>query len=317
MELPLINNWISRFRRHAQTDGRGGVVIRPRSLYILPTRQGLLLALVLLLMLAGSINYGSNLGHLVTFLLGGIWLSAILHTWRNLLGVSIRPAQVGPVFAGQEASFILTLSNPSGLDRFGLSLRQKKVQGESADLPMGETCQLRLPLPAQRRGRLGLPEISLHTVYPLGLFHAWSYVRLEMSCLVYPKPATSGKPPSEASYTQSDDGDRGVGADDFVGLRGYRLGDSPHHIDWKAFARQRGLMSKQFGGDRTDRIQLDWDLLPPVELEQRLSLLCRFILQAEARGISYGLHLPGQEIPAGQGEQHKQRCLSALATFGE
>jgi uncharacterized protein (DUF58 family) len=317
MQLPLVDTWISRFRRRARTDGRGGVVIRPRSLYIMPTRQGLLLALILLLMLAGSINYGSNLGHLVTFLLGGIWLSAILHTWRNLLGVRIRPAQVGPVFAGQEASFILTISNPSNLDRFGLSLRQKQIQGESADLPKGETCQLRLPLPAQKRGRLMLPEVSLHTVYPLGLFHAWSYARLEMSCLVYPRPASSGEAPSEACYTQSEDGDRGVGADDFVGLRGYRQGDSPRHIDWKAFARQRGMLSKQFGGDRTDRIQLDWDLLPPLDIETRLSLLSRFILQAEAAGISYGLRLPAQEISPGLGEQHKQHCLAALATFGE
>ena len=72
--------WLLRFRRRAHDDGQGGVVIRTRSLYILPTRQGLLLALILLLMLAGSINYGSNLGHLVTFLLSGLWLTTILHT---------------------------------------------------------------------------------------------------------------------------------------------------------------------------------------------------------------------------------------------
>ena len=316
MHLPHTPNWIYKFRRHAHADGLGGAVIKSRSLYIIPTSHGLLLALVLLLMLAGSINYGSNLGHLVTFLLGGIWLSAILHTWRNLLGVTIRPAQAGPVFAGQEASFYLNISNTSSLNRFGISLCQMKIQGESADVPKGETCLLRISLPAQQRGRLSLPEISLHTFYPLGLFHAWSYASLDMSCLVYPKPAITGDPPGEASYTRSESGDRGVGADDFVGLRDYRHGDSPHHIDWKAFARQRGLMSKQFGGDRTERIQLDWDLLPPIGMEARLSLLCRFILQAEERALSYGLRLPGREIQAGHGEEHKQCCLAALATFG-
>lgn len=317
MSLLSLSTWFHRFRRQARDDGHGGVVVRPRSLYILPTRQGLLLALVLILMLAGSINYGSNLGHLVTFLLGGIWLSAILHTWRNLLGITLRPAQVSPVFAGQEALFVISLSNPSRLDRFGISLRQKRIQGESADLPKGETCLLRLPLPARRRGRLVLPEISLHSVYPFGLFHAWSYARLEMSCLVYPRPATTGEPPTESSYSRSEDGDRGVGADDFVGLRSYRHGDSPRHIDWKALARERGLMSKQFGGDRTERVQLDWDLLPSLDREHKLSLLCRFILQAEAQAVSYSLRLPGREIAPGQGERHKQHCLAALATFGE
>jgi uncharacterized protein (DUF58 family) len=316
--IPLsLPNWFLRFRRHARDDGHGGVIMRPRSLYIMPTRQGILMALTLVLMLAGSINYGSNLGHLVTFLLGGVWLSAILHTWRNLLGVTVRPAQAAPVFAGQEALFVVTLGTPSGLDRFAIALRRKGAQGESADLPKGESRLLRIAVPADRRGRLALPEISLHTVYPLGLFQAWSYARLEMNCLVYPKPAASGEPPTEACYTRSEDGDRGVGADDFVGLRGYRHGDSPRQIDWKALARERGLMSKQFGGDRTERIELDWDLLPPVDPEQRLSLLCRFVLQAEARALSYGLRLPGSEIPPGQGEAHKLRCLAALATYGE
>ncbi len=297
--------WLLRFRRRAQTDGRGGVVIRPRSLYILPTSQGLLLALVLLLMLAGSINYGSNLGHLVTFLLGGIWLSAILHTWRNLLGLTLRAGQAAPV------------ENPSRLDRFGLSLFRKPHRGESTDLPAGETRVLRLPLPADKRGLLQVPVVSLSTVYPLGLFRAWSYAELELSCVVYPRPATAGSPPMEASYTASDDGDRGVGADDFIGLRGYRPGDSPRHIDWKAYARQRGLLSKQFGGDRTEQLQLEWDRLPAVDTEQRLSLLCRFILQAEGESLSYGLRLPGVVISPGQGERHKHRCLAALARFGD
>ncbi len=308
-------SWVLRFRRRALDDGRGGVVIRPRSLYILPTRQGLLLALILFLMLAGSINYGSNLGHLVTFLLCGIWLSVILHTWRNLLGLTLRPTQVAPVFAGQDAMFQVLVENPSRLDRFGLSLRQKKQRGETADLPQGESRILQLPIATDRRGVLQLAEISLHTVYPLGLFQAWSYAELELSCLVYPRPANYGSPPVESCYTLSDNGDRGVGVDDFIGLRVYRQGDSPRHIDWKAFARQRGLLSKQFGGDRTLRLQLDWELLPAVDKEQRLSLLCRFILQAEGESLSYGLRLPGLSIEPGLGESHKQRCLAALATF--
>jgi uncharacterized protein (DUF58 family) len=310
-----VPSWLIFFRRRAHQDGIGGVVIRPRSLYIIPTRQGLLLAAVLLLMLAGSINYGSNLGHLVTFLLGGIWLSVILHTWRNLLGLSLKPGQVAPVFAGQDALYQIRVDNPSRLDRFGISLKAKAHRGESADLPMGESRILRLPLPTTSRGILKLPTISLQTAYPLGLFRAWCYAELEMSCMVYPQPAAFGTPPVEACYTHSEDGDRGVGVDDFIGLRGYRPGDSPRHIDWKAYARQRGLLSKQFGGDRTERLQLDWDLLPPVDKEKRLSLLCRFILQAEGESLSYGLRLPGLSIEPGQGERHKQRCLAALATY--
>jgi uncharacterized protein (DUF58 family) len=313
----LTQTWIARFKRSAKTNGMGGVVVRPRSLYILPTRYGLLLALVLVLMLAGSINYGSNLAYLITFILIGIWLSAILHTWRNLLGLVIKPGQVSPVYAGQDASFSLVITNPTGLRRYGITLHRKRYIGESADINSKSSSHLRISIPAEKRGHLRLPEVSLNTVYPLGLFRAWSYANLDIECLVYPKPAETGQPPSDISYSTSDDGDRGIGADDFIGLRSYREGDSPRHIDWKALARERGLFSKQFGGDRTEMQELDWDLLPDIDLELKLSLLCRLILQAEAQHTSYSLSLPNKKISTGQGENHKQRCLAALATFGD
>jgi uncharacterized protein (DUF58 family) len=317
MSFTLSQNLIFRFKRRAKADGHGGVIIRPRSLYILPTRQGMLLAFVLLLMLAGSINYGSNLAYLITFILGGIWLSAILHTWRNLLGIVVRPGPVIPVYAGQEANFNLLVSNPSALSRYGICLKHKKLIGESSDLEANSNQRLRLSIPTTYRGYLPLPEVCLETVYPLGLFRAWSYAKFDIHCLVYPRPSDSGEPPTTSYYTSSENGDRGIGADDFVGLRSYRQGDSPRHIDWKSFARERGLMSKQFGGDRTERIALNWDLLPNVDVETRLSLLCRFILQAEKRSYTYALTLPNQKIPNGKGEKHKQRCLAALATFGK
>jgi uncharacterized protein (DUF58 family) len=276
----------------------------------------MLLSLVILLMLAGAINYGSNLGHLITFLLGGIWLTTILHTWRNLLGLAMSAHTTEPVFAGQNAIFQIRIENRSQLARFAITVSKKKILGESSDISSAESHILRLPIAAERRGILKLPFITLHTLYPFGLFKAWCYAELEQTCLVYPKPAVTGQPPMEASYTPSEDGDRGVGADDFVGLRSYRPGDPPRHIDWKANARQRGLLTKQFGGDRTERLQLDWELLPAVSTEERLSLLCRFILLAEGESLSYSLRLPGITIDPGQGERHKHRCLAALACYG-
>ncbi|MCU7935984.1 MAG: DUF58 domain-containing protein [Candidatus Thiodiazotropha sp. (ex Dulcina madagascariensis)] len=311
-----LDQWLRRFRRRARPDRRGGVSVKPRSIYILPTKQGMLLAVVILLMLVGSINYGSNLGHLMTFLLGGIWLTTILHTWRNLLGLGLQPQQAASVFAGQTADFTLLMINPSALDRFGITLKSQGIRGDSVDIPANGQTRLHLPIPTQVRGELPLPDISLHTRYPLGLFHAWTYARLDLSCLVYPQPAGSGEPPPTPVYTRSDAGDRGVGTDDFVGLRNFRPGDSPRHIDWKAHARERGLLSKQFGGDRTEEVRLDWDLLQERDPEKRLSLLCRFILQAEAREQSYALRIPGQKIESGMGPMHQQRCLSALARFG-
>ncbi|MES9986589.1 MAG: DUF58 domain-containing protein [Candidatus Thiodiazotropha endolucinida] len=308
--------WLKRFRRRGRPESRGRVRIVARSIYILPTRQGMLLALLLMTMLAGSINYGSNLGHLMTFLLGGIWLICILHTWRNLLGLMIQPGEAASVFAGQTADFTLRVMNDSRADRYGIAIKSRNQLGGSVDVKAGSDGELHLPIKTERRGLLPIPEIIIQTTYPLGLFRAWSYAQLEQSCLVYPKPAKQGKPPTSAIYSHSDSGDRGVGADDFIGLRSYRVGDSPRQIDWKAQARERGLLSKQFGGDRSEQVSLDWELLKAFETEHRLSLLCRFVLQAEEQEQSYSLQMPGEKIPTGSGPLHQQRCLSLLARYG-
>jgi uncharacterized protein (DUF58 family) len=316
MIRPSIYRWLRQFRRQAKPNTQGGVTVKARSIYILPTKQGLLLVLVLLAMLVGSINYGSNLGHLATFLLGGIWITSILHTWRNLLGLRLQPQHVDAVFAGESADFCLSLINPSKLERFAITVKYKKNFGDSLDIPSDEQLPIHLPLTTKKRGLFKLPQISLHTTYPLGLFHAWTYAEIDLSCLVYPKPAERGEPPVAESYTKSNSGDRGVGSDDFVGLRTFRSGDSPKQIDWKAYARQQGLLSKQFGGDRHVEIKLEWELIPEQEPERRLSLLCRFILQQEEIRRAYALNIPGESIPSGLGSAHMEQCLSALARFG-
>ena len=307
--------WADRFLRTARREKDGRAIVRPRNIYILPSKQGLVLAILLLLMLVGSINYGSNLGYLFTFLLGGVWLTSILHTWRNLLGLSIMAQQAPPVFAGQDAGFLLLLQNPGRQDRFGISVKATDGQGAHLDLPAGESRQLRITLPSHRRGTLHLRKVSIHSRFPFGLFHSWTYARLDMQCLVYPRPADFGEPPLDASYNRSESGDRGVGSDDFVGLRGFRNGDSPRQIDWKALARERGLFSKQFGGDRTEQLDLDWNQLTDPDPEVRLSQLCRYVLLATERRQSYGLRLPGNRVETGLGERHMHRCLNALAKF--
>jgi len=52
-----------------------------------------------------------SLGHALVFLLAGLGIVAILHTFRNLVLLSIRPGRCEPVFAGSLAQFGLMLEN--------------------------------------------------------------------------------------------------------------------------------------------------------------------------------------------------------------
>ena len=50
-------------------------------------------------------------------------------------------------------------------------------------------------------------------------------------------------------------------------------------------------------------------------VEERLSQLARWVLDAHAAGLAYGLRLPGATMELAAGEAQRDRCLEALALF--
>jgi uncharacterized protein (DUF58 family) len=295
---------------------RGEVVLVQRRVFILPTRAGLVYAFVLLLMLTGSINYNLSLGFVLTFLLTSLGITGILHTWRNLAGLHITPARTAPVFAGETARFRVCVVNPTRAERHGLVLTRDRREIDVIDVPAEGSAVATAGVPALRRGLLGPGRLTLYTRFPIGLFQAWAYVDLDTRCVVYPKPAPAGSPlpPLRAGGTEGLGLARG--SDDFGGLRQYYPGDSPRHVAWKAAARAQGLLTKQFVGRASAELWLTLNLLPAsIGLEERISRLARWVLDAHADGIPYGLELPGTRVPVATGEAQRDRCLEALALY--
>ena len=77
------------------------------------------------------------------------------------------------------------------------------------------------------------------------------------------------------------------------------------------------MLTKKFTASETRDLWLDWSLLPAVDDETRLRILCRLVVDAQHAGQAYGLRLPGVEIMPALGAKHRHRCLQALALFGE
>ncbi len=300
-------------RRWGHTTPAREVRLGLRRIYILPTRHGIHFALVLLAMLFGAINYVNSLAFALTFLLGGLLLVSILHTYRNLRGLTLRAGRHPSAFAGDPVHFHLSIDGGPG-ERLALRLGLDPSSQQLFDLPAAGVIELVQPVPSQHRGWLALPELTIETRYPLGLFRAWAYAQLDSQALIYPRPAPRGPLPEGGGEGQS--GSAGRGSDDFVALRPFHSGDSLRHVHWKAEAREQGLQVKLFGGNRSRQLWLDWEGLPGLAVEPRLALLTRWVVEAEQQGLRYGLLLPGQRIPLGSGDGHRHRCLSALALYG-
>lgn len=306
-------NWLFQWRGPEH----GTIVLVQRRVFILPTRQGLLFAGVILLMLIGSVNYDLSLGFILAFLLGAAGIQTMLLTFRNLAHLRISAGRVLPVFAGELAQFQLHLLNNTRTDRHGIGVTGDRVLADYVDVPAGGSAMATVPVPALRRGWLRPGRMTLFSRFPLGLFRAWSYAEPDVQCLVYPAPAAPGLPLPTPQSGSGEGGLTGQGQDEFFGLRPYRPGDSPRHIAWKAVARDDHLLTKQFAGRADAELWLSWDALPAnMDSERRLSQLARWVLDADARGLSYGLRLPGITLPLAGGPTQCAECLRALALHG-
>lgn len=301
-----------------ESDGPGPLRLGQRRVFILPTRGGIIFAIALLAMLLSAINYTLALGHALVFLLVGLGLNGMVHTFRNLYGLVITPGRCNPVFAGEVARFSLTLDNDRPNPRLALEFEAEPDNVVIATVHNQKSAKINIPLTTRQRGWLPLPRVKLATRYPLGLFVAWSYLNPAMRCLVYPKPILTHLPPP--STTPSPGEYRGNGGqEDFAGFRDRQPADSLRHVAWKLSARDtadRPLLVKQFAGGAQHQRQLDWALTDPaLPVETRISQLTGWVLQADAESSPYGLLLPGQRIEPDQGKRHRERCLETLATF--
>jgi uncharacterized protein (DUF58 family) len=303
------------FRRHGPEPGV--VFLTQRRVYIRPTRHGLSFGVALILMLIGSINYNLSLGYVLTFLLAGLGVVSILHTFRNLVHLYVSAGRVSPVFAGEIAHFQIVLENKSGFVRHSLDLA---CGGPSVrvDVPARRHCIVELAAKAEKRGWFQLQRVTMDKRFPLGLMRAWSYVQPDMRALVYPRPDSAALPVPDSDSENGDLVSTGAGTDDFVGLRPYQTSDSPRHIAWKASARSEVLLTKLFAGRASSELWFDWDRLPPtMPVEARLSRLARWVTLAEERGLRYGIRLPATTVPLGEGFSHRELCLRELALFND
>ena len=251
-----ISDWIFR----AATPETPPVTLVQRRIFILPTRQGYFFGFTVVVLLIASINYALSLGFVLTFLLASMAGVAMLHTWRNLAHLKLRPGRCDPVFAGEVAHFNVSIETPSKT-RYSIAVRRRADDGEPvyADIVALETASVALGVHDTRRGIARCGRLEVFTRYPVGLFHAWSYVDFGLTVLVYPRPNPLAGAPPALSRSASEEGIPVPGDEEFNMLRIYRPGDAPKLIAWKALAREQGLLTKEFSATASSELWLDWN----------------------------------------------------------
>jgi uncharacterized protein (DUF58 family) len=257
--------------------------------------------------------------YLLLFVLTAVFLVSIPHTLINLAGVTVTLESVQPAFVGQEVSLSLEIMNDSRAIRYGIELA---VSGSNRKrqridyILAHKAARVTLRFPVRQRGEHSVETLYLTSDYPFGFIRFLKKFASSQTYIVYPKPAGQVRLPS--SFVLRRDGrpltEFGEG-DDFAGVRPYVHGESQRHIDWRAVARGQSLITKQFTAEAEGVMYLDFSALRSADVEEKLSQLALWVIEAERARRPYALRLPGTQILPAVGQAHFHQCLRALSLF--
>jgi uncharacterized protein (DUF58 family) len=307
---------VSAWARSRQGEDRAPLTLQSRRIYILPSRAGMVAALLLLVMLLAGLNYQNSLALLLCFLLGGFALVSMYECHRTLSGLAINSALVESAFAHAQGDLLLGFQNTASAARTSLRLRVTAVAPKSFELAAHSSSLVRVHYQALARGRQRIDRLHLSSNAPLGLFRAWTWLHLPLEAVIYPAPLRLRPLPPPVGLPRRSERERRLsGEEEWAWLRPFHDSDPLRRVAWKAYARGAPLMVAHYDAPAGAQRVLGLGCLRDLPLESALSQLADWVLECERRGDSYRLELPGETVPAGHGLAHRRRCLEALALY--
>jgi len=291
-----------------------------RELYILPTRIGWYYALILIALFGIAIKFDNQAAFMMLFILIAVALIAMVYTHNNVIGISLQAQPSKAVFQGEPALFPVTLHNSSGKERHAVWLICGGFQRLCALKPGGVEV-IDVILPTTQRGYMNCDPISVSSQFPIGVFFCWTKRFIsEKRCLIYPQPLNLIAFPQDGSNEGKQQANASVriGAEDFAGMKNYQEGDRVRDIHWPSLAKTNKLVSIQYENHSNSSLNISWFSLPDnMAIEDRLSQLCFWIIEAEKNDIRYQLEMPNHTIEFDKGLTHFHDCLRVLALWGE
>ena len=290
------------------------ITLNQRSIFILPSKTGVAFCGLLALLLLLSINYQNSLIYGLTFILTSVLLVTILHTFKNLSGVSFELIKTSNSFVDEEVEIQIRLSGHANSSHFNILLGWPNSVKQCADLTPSEASIVSIFLPARQRGWLRPDRILVETFYPLGLIRAWTWIDFDIHALIYPKPIFGDTLSTNATSLATGNHKEVSGNDDFAQMRSYQEGDPLKHVAWRSYARTDQLLVKQFSSKQSTDVIVDWQQVQG-DTEIKLSRLTGLALTAQRANIKYGLKLPHKEILPNDGHEHLNTILKELALY--
>lgn len=297
---------------------QNAITLNQSRIFIVPTRQGLILLIIAVLVLLLAINFESALNYALAFwLMAMLWVAVHL-TYRNLSGLTLTAQSGTLVEVGDVSEVSLKLSSQQARPRGVLECIHPMWGAIPVDLHDHEQV-VTLPVPAEQRGPVLPPRFRIESRYPFGLIVAWSYVSIDVKGWAFPKAVQQDRQAISVTGDEEestlDDHFFKAGSEDFHGLRSYQPGDPIRRLHWPGFSRDQ-LLVKSFTDYQATDESIDWAQFPGLSTEDRLAAIAWYCQTFFELGRPFGVTLPNAEIPVGKGEDHLKRVRRQLAEFG-
>ncbi len=279
-----------------------------RTIHTRPTKYFFMvvLGIVGLFFLAYMHNY--NIVYLIMFFVFSLAGASSIIGRLNLYELEASVLVAQNFFANTASSYTLSIYNPTLRERYALECSNADTSFSLDLLKAQQSKSLTLSCTPIQRGPFRLPSLQIGSYFPLP--HELLYRRLDLDyeTLVYPEP----KGESLESFTAKNRSFFGE-HDDFEGIRNFIEGESPALIHWPSYAKSGELMAKEFVLLEESKHLHFYFKNCGTDDEQRLSQLCLWALECNAKRISYSIHFPSVVLHSRQRSHHE--ILSFLARY--
>jgi uncharacterized protein (DUF58 family) len=290
-----------------------------------------------------------NTGNNLLFLIFSVLTSTLFVAWSagrvSLRDLAVRARFPDHIFAGDPAPVIVTVNNTKRLlpsfsvvvearsrleAKGGRGFFRRRRAGERKRTlayfmytPRRSTVEQRVEQTFERRGRILITGFEISTRFPFGFFRLRRRLRArDVEIVVYPKPEPLSDElhllPIDAGSREAER--RGAGHE-LHSLREYQPHDDVRHIDWKATARQKRLIVREFTAEDERRVHIALDDFVEAgddagaraRFESAVKLAASLVSHFIDERAEVRLTCGGEELRQGAGREHLYAALRRLA----
>ena len=291
--------WIDRFVRSDRT-------------YIVPNGAGVAFGSLFFILLFMGAALNRPLLQLIGFMIAIPYLSAMVQSNSNVKDLKIRVLEspLAPAGATVEARVVLEQSGRGTSRKISILMRGGSDSGRLMieRVAPGEPVEVRVPLGSFIRGIHPFPDLVVSSEHPIGMFHTWKQFRPVLGLWIHPAPV--GSLPWRQEPSKEEDARL-----EYREHRQMSPGDSLSRIDWKRFAKDKERLFRVYEDDPARKVVLSWEGVRHLPVEEALSQMTRWLLDAERGGVEATVDAPFTRGPV---TRHSMKAhLRALASYGE